>query len=292
MKRWLVLVHGGAGEIGELSPAQEHSYRRQLRRAVEQAAAILDSGGRSLEAVTAAVQALEECALFNAGRGSVRNRQGIVEMDAAVMDGASRRAGAVAAVRSLRNPVLAARLVAERSPHVLLVADGAEAFAVSHGAVRVPPEYFTSSYFGSAEDTVGAVALDVEGNLAAATSTGGTAGKLPGRVGDSPLIGAGTYADNRSCAVSTTGTGEHFIRTVAAYSIHARLLWGRLSLEEAARQVLQEIDALGGTGGLIALDAAGNAVALCTSPGMYRAMASSDGRILTAIWREEPWQES
>lgn len=292
MKRWLVLVHGGAGQIGELTPTQEHFYRRQLRRAVEEAAAILASGGRSLEAVTVAVQILEESALFNAGRGSVRNRQGRVEMDAAVMDGASRRAGAVAAVRSLRSPVQAARLVAEYSPHVLLVADGAEEFALSHGAAGVTPDYFSPLHARSAEDTVGAVALDSEGNLAAATSTGGTVGKLPGRVGDSPLIGAGTYADNRSCAVSTTGTGEHFIRTVAAYSVHARLLWGHLSLEEAARQVLQEVAALGGSGGLIALDVAGNAVALCSSPGMYRALGNSEGLILTAIWRDEPWRES
>ncbi len=290
MKRWVVLVHGGAGEINNLTPERERNCRQWLRKAVEEAASVLSVGGRSLDAVVAAVRILEDSGAFNAGRGSVRNRDGLVEMDAAVMDGASRCAGAVAAVSSLRNPVLAARLVAERSPHVLLVADGAEAFAFAHGADHVSPEYFCTPPFSNAEDTIGAVALDIYGNLAAATSTGGMARKLPGRVGDSPLIGAGTYADNRSCAVSTTGIGEYFIRTVAAYSVHARLLWAQLSLEQAARNVLEEVSSLGGSGGLIAVDAEGNSVALCTSPAMYRAIGTSDGHILTAIFRDEPWR--
>jgi len=276
-----------------MSPEQERAYRQCLRHAVEAGAYLLQRGASSLDAVTAAVQVLEECGLFNAGRGSARTAEGTIEMDAAVMEGATRRAGAVAAVRTLRSPVMAARLVAEHSPHVLLVAQGAEAFAQAHGAELAPPGYFSSvAPSASPEDTVGAVALDSQGTLAAATSTGGTPRKLLGRVGDSPLIGAGTYADNRSCAVSTTGTGEYFIRTVAAYSVHARILWGNRTLEEAARETLEEVSLLGGAGGLIGIDREGNAVALCTTPGMYRALGTPDGRIYTALFRTEPWQES
>jgi isoaspartyl peptidase/L-asparaginase-like protein (Ntn-hydrolase superfamily) len=254
---------------------------------------VLRSGGSSLDAVVAAVTVLEDSGLFNAGRGSARTAAGTVEMDAAVMEGTTRRAGAVAAVCSLRNPVVAARLVAEQSPHVLLVGKGAEDFAVQYGVERVASSYFQaiSPQATAAEDTVGAVARDIHGNLAAATSTGGTPRKLPGRVGDSPLIGAGTYADNRSCAVSTTGIGEFFVRTVAAYGVHARIFWGRLSLEAAAQDVLQEVTSLGGSGGLIGIDAAGNAVALCTTPGMYRALGTADGRIWTALFRDEEWRE-
>ncbi len=294
MKRWLLLVHGGAGELKPMSPQQEHAYRRSLRQAVEVGLRILQSGASSLEAVVAAVKVLEESGLFNAGRGSARNADGNIEMDAAVMEGSLRRAGAVAAVRHLKNPVVAARLVAEHSPHVLLVAQGAESFAFAHGAEPAPPEYFLPPAGASLapDDTVGAVALDAYGTLAAATSTGGTSRKLAGRVGDSPIIGAGTYADNRSCAVSTTGIGEYFIRTVAAYSVHARMLWGKQTLEEAARGTLAEIASLGGAGGLIGIDREGAATALCTTSGMYRAMGTPDGRIFTALFREESWQES
>lgn len=295
MKRWLILVHGGAGELKPLSPAHEQSCRLWLRRSVEAGSRILAAGGSSIDAVVAAVQVLEDSGLFNAGRGAARTSAGGVELDAAVMEGATRRAGAVAAVRFLRNPILAARLVADHSPHVLLVGEGAESFALARGAERVELDYFRPAHPAmppSADDTVGAVALDSNGNLAAATSTGGTPRKLPGRVGDSPLIGAGTYADNRSCAISTTGIGEFFIRTVAAYGVHARMFWGGLSLTQAAQDVLSEVSALGGAGGLIGIDSAGNGIALCTTTGMYRGMGSPDGRIVTAIFRDEPWQET
>ncbi|MEN3027371.1 MAG: isoaspartyl peptidase/L-asparaginase [Chlorobiota bacterium] len=292
MSRWLILVHGGAGDLAPMTPEMEQSYRQALREAVRAGMDVLAAGGSSTDAVTAAVTVLEDCGLFNAGRGSAPNAEGTIEMDAAVMEGRSRRAGAVAAVRRLRNPVVAAQLVAEHSPHVLLCGSGAETFALQHGAESVAPDYFCRAAANESNDTVGAVALDVYGNLAAATSTGGTVRKLPGRVGDSPLIGAGTYADNRSCAVSTTGIGEFFIRTVAAYSVHARMLWGGLSISQAAYETLQEVAALGGSGGLIGIDLHGNTVALCTTSGMYRGMGSSDRSIWTALFRDEPWQRT
>ena len=214
--------------------------------------------------------------MFNAGRGSVRTSDGRRELDASIMDGATLRAGGVAAVTRLRNPVLAARAVMERSRHVLLAGAGAERFAVRHGSERVTDRYFKSKK--SSYGTVGAVALDREGNLAAATSTGGYTGKAPGRVGDSPLVGAGTYADNRACAVSCTGLGEAFIRAVAAHDVAARILYARQSLARSAAAAIAKVDSLGAQGGLVALDRRGNIAMPYNSPEMYRACVDRRGR--------------
>lgn len=254
---------------------------------------------------------LEECPLFNAGIGSVFTRDATHELDACLMDGNRLQAGAVAGVKHLRNPVLAARLVLEQSPHVLLIGEGAEAFAVSHGMERVENHLFSTTerllqlQQAQADDeivldhrpaplderhkmgTVGAVARDLAGNLAAATSTGGMTNKLPGRVGDSPLPGAGCYANNASVAVSCTGTGEVFMRTLAAYDIAALMEYGNLSLYEACeRVVMEKLPALGGSGGLIAIDREGNVVLPFNSEGMYRAWCYAGDTPTIGIYRE------
>ncbi|BCX88615.1 L-asparaginase/beta-aspartyl-peptidase [Methylomarinovum tepidoasis] len=270
-----LVVHGGAGRIvaGEMSPEVERAYRDVLSEALERGLAILESGGTAVEAVVAAVQAMEDSPLFNAGRGAVLNAEGVAEMDAAVMDGVSRRAGAVAAVRTIRNPVVAAWRVMIASPYVLLVADGAEHFAADQGLAIEPPAYFVTErryrQWQRAYDTVGAVALDRHGRLAAATSTGGIAGKRYRRVGDSALIGAGTYADER-VAVSATGQGEYFIRTVTGHAISARLHHTGQSLAQATKAALAEVARLGGEGGLIALDRDGHIAMPFNTEGMYR----------------------
>jgi len=295
---YVLLVHGGAGRIEALTPEQEQLRRRALRQALEAGRDILAQGGSSVDAVIAAVRVLEDCGLFNAGRGAVKNRAGFRELDAAVMDGSTRLAGAVAAVRRVPNPVEAAWAVARYSPHVFLVGEGAEEFALQRGIALLPepdPESGdgdTCAHPAASLDTVGAVALDFSGNLAAATSTGGISGKLKGRVGDSPLIGAGTYADNRTCAVSTTGLGEVFIRTVTAFGVHARMLFGKMPLHEAAADALAEVGQLGGCGGLIAIGTDATAVALCVNADMYRGRVDQHGRFQTAIYRDEPWRES
>ena len=272
---------------------------------------MLNAGESALDVVTEAVRLLEECPLFNAGIGSVFTRDETHELDACVMDGYSLRAGAVAGVSRLRNPVLAARLVMERSPHVLLVGEGAENFAFAEGMEPVSPELFSTQeryeqllaaraegqtvldHGGAPLDetkkmgTVGAVALDKQGNLAAATSTGGMTNKLPGRVGDSPLPGAGCYANNASVAVSCTGTGEVFIRTLAAYDIAALMDYGGLSLHEACEAVIMEkLPALGGSGGLIAVDREGNIALPFNSEGMYRAWGYAGDAPSVGIYRE------
>ena len=285
MTKAVIAIHGGAGAISraQLSPEKERQYIAALSAIVETGQKMLNAGESALDVVTEAVRLLEECPLFNAGIGSVFTRDETHELDACVMDGYSLRAGAVAGVSRLRNPVLAARLVMERSPHVLLVGEGAENFAFAEGMEPVSPELFSTperyeqllaaraegqtvlDHGGAPLDetkkmgTVGAVALDKQGNLAAATSTGGMTNKLPGRVGDSPLPGAGCYANNASVAVSCTGTGEVFIRTLAAYDIAALMDYGGLSLHEACEAVVMEkLPALGGSGGLIAVDREGN----------------------------------
>ncbi|MGA9750155.1 MAG: isoaspartyl peptidase/L-asparaginase [Acidobacteriota bacterium] len=296
-----LVVHGGAGVIlrERLTREQEAEVRRALRSAVEAGRAPLERGGSALDAVQAAVQSLEDCPLFNAGRGSVFTAEGRNEMDAAIVDGASLAMGAVAAVRRIRNPVALARLVMERSPHVLLSGDGAEAFAAACGVGFEEPAYFhtdrrwrelqeTLAKEGvkppAARGTVGAVALDAMGHLAAATSTGGMTAKRYGRIGDSPVPGAGTYARDGLCAVSTTGHGEFFLRTVAAHELAALMRYRRLPLAAAARAVLRQIKALGGSGGLIALDALGSIAMPFTTPGMYRGWTGPAGRIRTAIF--------
>jgi L-asparaginase / beta-aspartyl-peptidase len=304
-----LVLHGGAGVIerDQLSLLEETSIRADLDAALEAGGRVLASGGSALDAVEAAVVALEESPRFNAGKGSVYNAQGGHELDASLMDGQTRRAGAVAGVETIRNPVRLARAVMERSPHVMMVGAGAEYFADTQPQIeRVPNDWFDTAtrraqldqeqarerseagdeslrgkYFG----TVGAVALDTLGHLAAATSTGGMTNKRYGRVGDSPLIGAGTWADER-CAVSGTGWGEFFIRNAVAHDIAARIAYGGASLAAAAEAViLQRVPDLGGDGGAIAVDRDGNIAMPFSTAGMYRAWIAMDGSRGTAIFR-------
>ena len=276
-----------------MNRARRALYLASMEKTLDRGYQILKEGGTSLDAVSAAVAALEDDPLFNAGRGAVYTAARTHELDASIMDGASLRAGAVAAVRRVRNPVLAARAVMEKSSHVLLAGGGAEAFAKKHGVALVRPSYFNTAERLQAlkrglrrhHGTVGAVALDRHGNLAAATSTGGYTGKLPGRVGDSPIIGAGTYADNASCAVSGTGWGEAFIRVALAHDVAARMRYLGESIASAARHSLKKLDRIGGDGGLIALDRRGNIAMPFSSEGMLRACVRADGRRLLAIYR-------
>ncbi len=273
-----LVIHGGAGRIvkGELTPAKENAYRHQLINALEQGFKILEEGGESAQAVVAAIQIMEASPLFNAGKGSVRNRDGVIEMDASIMEGKTSLAGAVAGVRTIKSPITAAYKIMTESPYVMLVAKGAQRFAAEHGIEIVPPTYFHAkstdqSSPSSGLGTVGAVALDRYGNLAAGTSTGGTPKKHPGRVGDSAIIGAGTYADNRSCAISATGHGEFFIRQVVGHEISARMKYRKQSLARAAEDVIQEtLKPIGGKGGVIGLDRAGNIAMVFNTEGMYR----------------------
>jgi L-asparaginase / beta-aspartyl-peptidase len=298
-------VHGGAGTIprDETSRSRTASYHDGLRRALTAGRDILAAGGSALDAVTEAVAALEDDPLFNAGRGSVFTSAGTQEMDACVMDGIDRRAGAVAGVFGPRNPVRAARAVMERSRHVLLIGDGALAFCRENGVAFCEPFYFHTEarrrelrhalehpgreppQYG----TVGAVARDRRGNLAAATSTGGMTGKVPGRVGDTPIIGAGTYADNASCAVSATGHGEFFIRHVAAFAIDARLRHAGQPLDQAAQAVIDELAAAGGSGGVVAVGRDGALALPFSTAGMYRGFVREGGAIHTAIY-DEPYR--
>jgi beta-aspartyl-peptidase (threonine type) len=289
-----IAIHGGAGTISrrEMSAAVEKRYRAALGRALDAGRSVLANNGTSLDAVCAAVVVMEDSPLFNAGRGACYNSDEKHELDASVMDGATLRAGAVAAVSRIRNPVLAARAVMEQSRHVLLVARGAERFARKHGVRMAPASYFHTGARLAAlrkklkghHGTVGAVALDAHGNLAAATSTGGYTGKLPGRVGDSPIIGAGNYADG-ACAVSGTGLGEAFIRGVLAYDVAARVKYLREPLAKAARAVIAKLADLKGDGGLIAVDRRGNIVMPFNSQGMYRACIDASGKRRVAIYR-------
>ena len=286
-------IHGGAGVAPRLALRKQIEYRAGLERALEAGYAILQSGGTSLDAVTAAVVGLEDDPLFNAGRGAVYNAAGRHELDASIMDGATLRAGAVAAVSRIRNPVLAARAVMERSGHVLLAGKGAEAFARKNGVASASAAYFGTAARLAAlrkrlkrhHGTVGAVALDHRGNLAAATSTGGYTGKLPGRVGDSPIIGAGTYADNASCAVSGTGWGEAFIRVALAHEVSARMKHRGETLAQASRAALRQITRIGGDGGLIAIDRRGGIAMPFEGEGMLRAAIKPDGLRMVGVYR-------
>jgi beta-aspartyl-peptidase (threonine type) len=297
-----IAVHGGAGDIppAELTPERESAYRAGLERALLAGQAILGAGGSSLDAVVAAVQALEDDPLFNAGRGAVIAANGICELDASLMDGRDLRAGAVTGVRHVRSPIGLARLVMEQSPHVMLAGPGAEEFALEHGLVPVPNRYFVTERRqreldavlhgagGSGREplmgTVGAVALDADGNLAAATSTGGMTGKRWGRVGDSPIIGAGTYAANDACAVSATGHGEYFIRAAVAHEIAALVRYTGRTLAEAADVVVREqLPRLGGEGGVIAIARDGSIAMPFNSQGMLRGAIDTQGRLTTGI---------
>ncbi|MBS0379970.1 MAG: isoaspartyl peptidase/L-asparaginase [Proteobacteria bacterium] len=299
-----IAIHGGAGAAPRalLSAEREALYRAGLAAALDRGYAVLEQGGSSLEAVTVAVKILEDDPLFNAGHGAALTRDGAAELDSAIMDGRNMRAGAVASVRHVRNPVELARHVMEKSRHVLLVGPGAEEFALEEGLSLVPNTYFrtqerieqlafeqrgehVSDIVPPGKGTVGAVARDADGNLAAATSTGGMTNKRPGRVGDSPIIGAGTYAKNGVCAVSATGHGEYFIRAVAAHHVCAAVEYRGLALEDAVRELLHDIlGPLGGDGGLIAVDHAGRIVMDFSTEGMFRGARDSNGRRDIAIY--------
>lgn len=307
---YVLAVHGGAGVIAP--GADEAAYTAGLKLALETGQAILASGGSAIDAVTAAVVVLEDCPLFNAGHGAVFNGAQMHELDAGIMDGRDLRAGAVAAVRQVRNPVRAARALLEEGRFVLLCGDGADRFAVQSGLEAVPNDYFSterrrvqlaavrardpsgaaldhSSPDGPADDarrfgTVGAVALDGNGNLAAATSTGGMTNKRPGRIGDTPMPGAGVYANNASCAVSATGTGEHFMRACVGHDIHARMAYGGAALAAAADGTMAALGALGGEGGLIALGRDGALAMPFNSRGMYRGWVRAGDAIRTGIF--------
>lgn len=285
MTRPAIAIHGGAGVMRKITRSKEGAYLAGLTRALEAGYRVLEKGGASLDAVTAAVVVLEDDPLFNAGRGAVYSSAGTHELDASIMDGKTLRAGAVAAVSRIKNPVLAARAVMEKSPNVLLAGRAAEQFAKRNGLALVRPAYFhTAERLAdlrkgrkSCHGTVGAVALDRRGNLAAATSTGGYTGKAPGRIGDSPIIGAGTYADNASCAVSGTGWGEAFIRLAIAHEVCARMRYRGDSLARAAAFALARLKRLGGDGGLVAVDRRGTIAMPFNSRGMLRACVGSDG---------------
>ena len=300
---YAIAIHGGAGAVprATLLPEREARYRRALEAALDGGYAVLERGGSSLDAVAAAVCLLEDDPLFNAGRGAALTRDGAAELDAAIMDGRQMRAGAVASVRHVKNPVELARRVMEKSRHVLLVGAGAEEFALEEKFVLVPNHYFRTaerleqleseqrgervSDLVPSQGTVGAVARDSQGNLAAATSTGGMTNKRPGRVGDSPIVGAGTYARNGVCAVSATGHGEYFIRTVAAYHVCAAVQYRGFTLQQAVHETLHSVlRELGGDGGLIAVDRDGHIVMDFSTEGMFRGARDARGRREIAIY--------
>jgi len=314
MGRYTLVIHGGAGTIlkQDMTPELESAYYSGLREALDAGYAVLEEGGSAINAIKAALVILEDNILFNAGRGSVFTKKGVQEMDAAIMDGSTLAAGAIAGVRNVRNPIELATEVMRNSNHVFLSGKGANDFAIKQGVKLEPDEYFFSQFrydqwkkirdsdnysldhthqeleelmkdkkFG----TVGAVACDQYGNLAAATSTGGMTNKKYGRIGDSPIIGAGTYANNATCAISGTGHGEMFIRSVAAYDVSALMEYRNYSLQQAMDHVVNEkLISIGGEGGLIGVDALGNPAMVFNSAGMYRAMRSSDGSTDVAIY--------
>jgi beta-aspartyl-peptidase (threonine type) len=299
-----IAVHGGAGALSrrDTSEEQEQAYRTGLAEALDAGFALLERGAPSLDAAIAAVCVLEDNPLFNAGRGAVLTRDGAAELDASVMDGRTLKAGAVTGLKHVKNPIALARRVMDHSPHVMLVGAGAEEFARSQGVELVSNEYFRTPVrqaqlhrllAGAVEKendlvafgTVGAVALDGEGNVTAATSTGGMTGKRWGRVGDSPIIGAGTYASNASCAVSATGHGEYFIRSVVAHDICAQVEYLKLPLASAVDNVLAKMKTLGGNGGVIAVDPRGNIVLEFNSVGMFRGQRTSMGTNEVALYR-------
>ncbi|MBV8174673.1 MAG: isoaspartyl peptidase/L-asparaginase [Verrucomicrobia bacterium] len=312
--RFRLVVHGGAGTIDResMSAQSEREYRDALTAALVAGRDVLAGHGSALDAVVASVQILEDCPLFNAGRGAVFNADGQNELDAAIMDGRTLAAGAVAGVTNIKNPIAVARLVLAESKHVLLAGEGAERFAASRGAVTVLPDYFFTDQrwadllrakrveenlpdlvrdhnlevdLDRIGGTVGAVALDMHGDLAAGTSTGGITNKRFGRIGDSPIIGAGTYADNEGCAVSATGKGEVFIRIVAAHELSALMRYRHASITEGAELVMQKIADLGGQGGLIAVDRTGRFAMTFNTSGMYRGTVGASGDRETAIFR-------
>lgn len=308
----VLAIHGGAGVIAKdkMTPDREKAYRADLEKALKAGHEALQKDGSSLDAVEAAIKVLEDSPLYNAGKGSVFTHEGRNELDASIMEGKEKRAGAVAMVSTIKNPISAARAVMEKSPHVLLAGRGAERFAIEVGLPAVDPEYFwtlerwqqlqdalkrekekkpagqgsarqaTEDYIG----TVGAVALDRQGNLAAGTSTGGMNNKRAGRVGDSPIVGAGTYADNTTCAVSGTGHGELFIRHAVAYDIAARMKYKGAAVQQATKETIAQLP--DESGGVIVLDAKGNCAMSFNTEGMFRGTITSDGKIHIAIYEK------
>ena len=308
---YVLAIHGGAGVIerGSMTPEREADYRAALEDALRAGHAVIQRGGTAVDAVAATLPILEDSPLFNAGRGAVFTSEGTVELDASIMSGETLAAGAVAGVKHIKNPIRLARLVMEASPHVLMTGDGAEAFAAQHDVETVENAYFYTDRRREALDrvqerernasgdaapeawqmtgTVGAVARDQNGHLAAATSTGGMTNKRFGRVGDSPVVGAGTYADDRTCAVSATGHGEYFIRLAVAHDISARMMYLGESVAEASHAVIHErLTELGGTGGVIAMDGAGRVALPFNTPGMFRGTIDAEGNVTVEIYRE------
>lgn len=315
MSNFTIVVHGGAGTIlkKDMSPELEHAYSGVLQDALDSGYASLEKGGTAIDAVKAAIIVLEDNVLFNAGKGSVFTKKGVQEMDAAIMNGFDLSAGAICGVRNVRNPIELAAEVMVNSNHVFLSGKGANDFAIQQGIKLEPDDYFFSQFrydqwkairdsdnysldhtnhhleellrdrkFG----TVGAVALDAAGNIAAATSTGGMTNKKYGRIGDSPVIGAGTYANNRTCAISCTGHGEMFIRAVASYDVSCLMEYKGLSLQDAMNTVVNEkLVNMNGEGGMIGIDAQGNTAMVFNSAGMYRGIKSSKGENLVAIYK-------
>jgi beta-aspartyl-peptidase (threonine type) len=311
MGNYAIAIHGGAGRLmtGVLAPEREKAFTDKLSEALQTGYTMLSNNGSAVDAVEAAVRILEDCPLFNAGKGSVFNNEGVNEMDASIMNGKNLKAGAIAAVHTIRNPVTCARAVMEKSLHILLAGHGAEKFAQENGIEIVPSSYFydeeryqnwlaTKDVEGAswAGDTfittpekklgtVGAVALDSTGNLAAATSTGGMNNKKFGRIGDSPIIGAGTYADNKTCAVSCTGEGEYFIRQATAYDVSALMEYKGFTVAQAATEAIKKVAQLGGEGGLIAIDNQGNISVPFNTSSMFRGWINSQGEKFTGIFR-------
>jgi len=315
--KYVLAIHGGAGTIlkKNMSDSLEKAYQAVLSESLRVGYRILKGGGSSIDAVSAAIQVMEDSPLFNAGKGAVFNHQGQNELDASIMDGSTLRAGAVAGVHTVKNPITAARAVMERSEHVLMIGAGAEEFSAAHGVTIVDPSYFWTQprwdalqrirqrdaekteldhqalqirekkYVDEKFGTVGCVALDQNGNLAAGTSTGGMTNKRYGRVGDAPIIGAGTYA-NDQVAVSCTGWGEYYIRAVAAYDVAAQLKYGASTAAEAAAQVIKKIGDLGGNGGMIVLDRHGGVTMPFNTEGMYRGAITEDGHIDIRIYKD------
>ena len=308
-----LVIHGGAGIIRKenMTPEREEAYHAALKQALDSGYAILSSGGTSLDAVIASITVLEDSPLFNAGKGAVFTYSGKNELDASIMDGSNLKAGAVAGVTTIKNPIKAAYAVMTESEHVMLAGRGAEKFAEEHGLEIVHPSYFVDSaryqqYLNRRKTertkdsalldqeqekkfgTVGAVALDQHGNIAAGTSTGGMSDKKYGRVGDSPIIGAGTYANNKTCGVSSTGWGEYFIRLAVAHDISAMMEYGGLTLKEAADTVImKKLPALGGDGGVIALDREGNIAMTFNTDGMYRGYIRAQGKARTFLYKDD-----
>ena len=300
---WKLVIHGGAGAMRPVHGDEDHEERARqgLRNALEAGSAILNNGASAVDAVEAAVRVLEDDPCFNAGRGSTLNAQGIVELDAAIMDGEDRRAGAVAGVRTTRAPISLARTLMERGPHVFLSYEGADRLAIEAGLAQVDNSWFVTGERRRQLDellekggfdadvkygTVGAVAVDTNGHVAAATSTGGLTAKQWGRIGDSPLIGAGTYADDRSAAVSATGSGEYFIRAVAGHQLGERVRLAGETLQDALDGTLEDIKQLGGLGGLIAVSPSGDCAWGFTTRAMYRGVAGPEMQKV-AIYAEE-----